>query len=77
MRVNSQIQIVCVIKRTGAFRNMRINIRLHSIRSNQLCCLTINTYSRGQGAGVRDQERFGITTPHLIRQPAQQFCPPL
>jgi trehalose/maltose transport system permease protein len=34
-------------------------------------------YSRGEGSGARDQERCGITRPHLIRQPAQQFCPPL
>jgi hypothetical protein len=48
---------------------------------------TTRKHSRLQGAtkqslehhtaGARDQERCGITTPHLIRQPAQWFCPPL
>jgi hypothetical protein len=39
--------------------------------------LSTENHSRGQGSGARDQERCGFTTPHLIRQPAQWFCPPL
>jgi YD repeat-containing protein len=34
-------------------------------------------YSRGQGSGIRGQERCGSTTRRLIRQPVQQCCPPL